>query len=111
MAIQSPKRDAFFNTKTRTWTLWTRQHCLAALRLASVDGEPPRIAEYNVIHLSEPNTYPAVKTVIDKCGSWRKAVMMAGFKPRSRGKAGQRDYVRGESGQYDLEVSGEYQSR
>jgi hypothetical protein len=69
-------------------TRWTEEAiCYAIRRWAEEYGEPPRQRTWQ---RAIPG-YPSFDTVRKAFGSWNKALVAAGFPPRSRGNPGHMD--------------------
>lgn len=62
--------------------MWTPESVIEALqRWADAHGEPPKAEDWT----KKIDGYPTQSTVINKFGSWSKAILAAGFEPRKRG--------------------------
>jgi transposase len=79
--------------------VWTHETCVAAIRewAAEHDGIYPTTLMWNPTHarnlgsrphpdyVNEPERWPCFHTVLRECGTWRAAVIAAGYVPRERG--------------------------
>jgi len=79
-------------------TIWTKEACIAALReCGAEDGRTPRATDFNTGQARrlgfleaaarhKDRGWPSSSTIVQKFGSWREAIIAAGFEPRRSGE-------------------------